>query len=516
MSSLVGQSIGQYELRRLIGMGGMGAVYLAYQPSLDREVAIKIMSPKEGHEDLYQRRFDVEARTAAALEHSHIVPVYDYGTQGPYSYIVMRLLTGGSLEQKTGPGKIPLTLDEVVRIIGDIASALHYAHEKGIVHRDIKPSNVMFDDRGTLFMVDFGIAKLANATTGLTETNQNIGTPRYMAPEQWRGDKIGPPADQYALAILTYQLLTGQVLFKADASHEYMHRHLYDMPPLTENWQANLPEAIIPVLARALRKHPENRYPDIEAFAAALKDAVTGKNDAASLLPSDSDIGHPPTPSDTLILSEQPVPKVPANTSPLNQWGRPAAGVLVIFGLALGLMWLSGQGATSGGTPTPVGGGGAGADPGTGTAPAAIIEETEEATPTLTLTFTATATETEEPSPTASDTPTPTATVTPTATSTQTAAPTATATRTSPPTATFTPGPTLTEPVTAGESPCGTADVNDSGEVDIFDLRAIAAVFGSTQGDAMYDPEYDFDNNDTINILDLRRVSSQYGATCGE
>src|SRR5690606_3234196 len=118
---------------------------------------------------LYQRRFDVEARTAAALEHSHIVPVYDYGTQGPYSYIVMRLLTGGSLEQKTGPGKIPLTLDEVIRIIGDIASALNYAHEKGIVHRDIKPSNVMFDDRETLFMVDFGIAKLANATTGLTE-----------------------------------------------------------------------------------------------------------------------------------------------------------------------------------------------------------------------------------------------------------------------------------------------------------------------------------------------------------
>src|SRR5690606_33784244 len=166
------QMIGQYELRELLGEGGMGAVYRAYQVNLKREVAIKVLPAKLAVSPGYLERFSREAATAASLEHAHIIPVYDYGSYQNVTYIVMRLLTGGTLSQRVAQhqanGHKYLALGEIAIILHQLASALDYAHSRGVIHRDIKPGNVMFDNHGSAYLVDFGIARLMEVTTHLT------------------------------------------------------------------------------------------------------------------------------------------------------------------------------------------------------------------------------------------------------------------------------------------------------------------------------------------------------------
>lgn len=180
IENLSGKAFGQYQLRQLLGAGGMGAVYLGYQANLKREVAVKVLSVTLAQQTDYVERFTREAQTAAALEHAHIVPVYDYGTQDGISYVIMRLLTGGSLAERLtlrAESDNPLpTLAEVADVMKKLASALDYAHSKGVIHRDIKANNVMFDDQGSPFLVDFGIAKLTHATSALTGTGVTMGT----------------------------------------------------------------------------------------------------------------------------------------------------------------------------------------------------------------------------------------------------------------------------------------------------------------------------------------------------
>ena len=164
VQNLSGQVFGQYELRELLGFGGMGAAYLGFQKSLERKVAVKVLFPGLAAEPGYIERFYREAKTAAALEHSHIVPIYDYGVQGDISYVVMRLLTGGTLEQRitqrmSADRPLP-SYGEISELLKQLASALDYAHSRGVIHRDIKPGNIMFDDNGLAYIVDFGIAKL--------------------------------------------------------------------------------------------------------------------------------------------------------------------------------------------------------------------------------------------------------------------------------------------------------------------------------------------------------------------
>ncbi|MCA9915043.1 MAG: serine/threonine protein kinase, partial [Anaerolineae bacterium] len=215
IENLSGRQLGKYQLKALLGVGGMGAVYQAYQTDLRRYVAVKVLPPAFAQETGYAERFDREARTAASLEHAHIVPVYDYGVENGITYVVMRLLTGGSLVdrlQERQKNNLPLpSLREIADILKQLASALDYAHSQGIVHRDTKASNVMFDNQGNAFLVDFGIAKLVNATnalTSLTTAGAAMGTPSYMAPEQWRDEEITGAADQYALGVMTYAMVT--------------------------------------------------------------------------------------------------------------------------------------------------------------------------------------------------------------------------------------------------------------------------------------------------------------------
>lgn len=280
IQNLAGQTIGQYELQELLGLGGMGAVYRAFQPSLKRSVAIKILTPALAQQPGYLERFNREAETAAALEHSHIVPIYDHGTEDGTSYVVMRYLTGGTLADRMrqqGKTGAPLpSLGEVADLLAQLASALDYAHSQGVIHRDIKPSNVMFDDFGSAYLVDFGIAKLVEATESLTGTGVSMGTPAYMAPEQWKGEPVGPATDQYALAVMTYALCTGHPPFEAPTPYALMHKHLNEEPIPPHYQRPDMPQTAALVLARALAKTPEERYPTAGDFAEAFRAAIAG------------------------------------------------------------------------------------------------------------------------------------------------------------------------------------------------------------------------------------------------
>lgn len=278
IQNLAGQTLGQYELRDLLGEGGMGAVYRAFQRNLNREVAIKVLPASLAAQSGYMERFTREAQTSAALEHPNIVPVHDYGTQGGISYVVMRLLTGGTLAERLThsieEGRPLPSLIEIAQITKQLASALDYAHSHGVIHRDIKANNIMFDKQGTPFIVDFGIAKLVNATTALTGTGVAMGTPSYMAPEQWTGGDIGPASDQYALAVLVYAMLTGKMPFEADSPYQLMHKHMFEQPTPLMNYRADLPEAVQAVFNKAFAKFPTERYTNTSEFARALEGAV--------------------------------------------------------------------------------------------------------------------------------------------------------------------------------------------------------------------------------------------------
>ena len=272
------QMIGQYELRELLGEGGMGAVYRAYQVNLKREVAIKVLPAKLAVSPGYLERFSREAATAASLEHAHIIPVYDYGSYQNITYIVMRLLTGGTLSQRVAQhqanGHKYLALGEIAIILHQLASALDYAHSRGVIHRDIKPGNVMFDNHGSAYLVDFGIARLMEVTTHLTATGAMVGTPLYMSPEQWRSESVGAASDQYSLAVMIYQLATGHTPFETDTPYGLMQKHLNEPPTPPQEYRSGIPDAVSLVLRKALAKQPDERFPNVTEFAQAFSDAI--------------------------------------------------------------------------------------------------------------------------------------------------------------------------------------------------------------------------------------------------
>lgn len=283
-SNLIGATIGGYEIIEPLGSGGMGTVYRAYQATLDREVGFKILSIVLSDVEDHVQRFFREAKTAASLEHPNIVPVYDFGTIDGLNYVVMRLLSGGTLEKWSSrdDGRLP-SLKQVSRLLNQLAGALDYAHSHGVVHRDIKDKNIMFDEHNMPFLVDFGIAKLTEGTA-LTQTGMIVGTPSHMAPELWSTAGVFPQTDQYALAVVIYQLLTGKLPFEGDNPLVYMNQHLRQVPPSPRMIRPELPAAINPVMSRALAKDPTDRYSTTSDFAQAFAAAIApGASDAAQL-----------------------------------------------------------------------------------------------------------------------------------------------------------------------------------------------------------------------------------------
>ncbi|GAB4552092.1 MAG: hypothetical protein OHK0023_19650 [Anaerolineae bacterium] len=278
--NLVGQTLGQYELRELLGRGGMAEVYLGYQPVLKRFVAVKVLPQQFNMEEGYLERFRREAEIAAGLDHPYIVTIFDFGSQGGINYMVMRLLNGGTLAERIRERRSTnqhLALAEIADLLSKIGGALDYAHKRNIIHRDIKPSNIMFDEQGTPFLVDFGIAKPLDAASQMTAVGTSMGTVAYMSPEQWRGEKVlTPKVDQYALGMMVYLLVTGKMPFDVPADNPYalMHRHLNEFPLPAHSVREGVPPSITQIIERAIAKRPEDRYPTVGEMAKEFEQAV--------------------------------------------------------------------------------------------------------------------------------------------------------------------------------------------------------------------------------------------------
>ncbi len=271
---MIGSKLGPYELIEEVGRGGMAAVYRAYQPNVDRFVAVKVIYRSIAADAKALERFQREARLVAKLEHPHILPVYDYNGLNDPPYIVMRYLPTGTLKDVLERERLPV--HEVAYLFGQIASALDYAHRQGIVHRDIKPSNIMVDAEGNAFLTDFGIARIVEASTGpgLTGTGMAIGTPDYMAPEQGLGMAIDGRADIYSLGVMLFELLAGVMPFQAETPMAMILKHISDPLPTITAVNPNLPPAVNDVILKSLAKKPEDRYATSTDMARALTVAL--------------------------------------------------------------------------------------------------------------------------------------------------------------------------------------------------------------------------------------------------
>jgi hypothetical protein len=261
-----------YQLTGLIGRGGMGIVFRAKEVALDREVALKVLAFDALLNPEAFVRFEREAKLAARLDHPNIVPIFAVGQGDGAAYYTMRFVRGGSLESLIAD-KGALALDEAVRLLREVASALDFAHAQGIVHRDIKPANILLSESGHAMVADFGIARAFTGDDGSSTSGSHtgvVGSPAYMAPEQWRGDKPDGRADQYALGVLAFELLSGQRPFREVSMQELLRRHLNDAPPELTTVRKGLPPHVSEAIRRAMAKEPTDRFPSSAAFVAAL------------------------------------------------------------------------------------------------------------------------------------------------------------------------------------------------------------------------------------------------------
>jgi serine/threonine protein kinase len=259
-----------YTIERELGRGGMAIVYLGQDKHLGRKVAIKLLPPMLtfGSGPGFIERFKREARTSATLDHPHIIPIYRVSTGGKLFWYVMKFLQGESVDETLKrDGKFDV--DKVVNIINQAADALDYAHQSDVVHRDIKPANMMIDKKGWITVTDFGIAKALNTGT-LTGSGAAIGTPHYMSPEQCVGVGVTGASDQYALGVTAYQLLCGELPFKADSILELMRMHAQDPPPPLEHVRPDLPNGVVEAVERAMAKEASARFESCGDFAREL------------------------------------------------------------------------------------------------------------------------------------------------------------------------------------------------------------------------------------------------------
>jgi serine/threonine-protein kinase len=278
MQDLIGRTLGKYQILARLGRGGMAEVYKAFQPSLDRYVAVKVLHSFMAEDKEFLGRFRREAKNVAALRHPNIVQVFDFDVQDELYYMVMEYLDGPTLRTRLEAlhqrgERMPLR--DTLRIIRDVGSALAYAHAHGVVHRDVKPANVILESSGRVILTDFGVAKMLTGTQ-YTQAGTVLGTPAYMSPEQGQGQPGDGRSDIYSLGVMLYEMATGRLPYDADTPLAVVMKHVHDPLPLPRSVLPELPESLERVILRALAKDPAQRYDRVEAMLADLEAVERG------------------------------------------------------------------------------------------------------------------------------------------------------------------------------------------------------------------------------------------------
>jgi serine/threonine protein kinase len=362
IQGLAGKTLGKYRLVEQLGRGGMAEVYKAYQPGLDRYVAVKVMHSFLSEDKDFLARFQREAKLVASMRHPNIVQVHDFDVESGLSYMVMEFIDGETLKgrlQNLEEKNQWISIDEAVRISLLVGSALKYAHRLGMVHRDVKPANVMIDKQGNVILTDFGIAKIfsGGGATQLTATGAMVGTPSYMAPEQGMGQPGDERSDIYSLGVMLYQLVTGRLPYEADTPLAVVIKHINESLPMPRQANPEVPESVERVILKAMAKNPDDRYQHVGEMLNDLKrasgmtldetptdtmrsralpagatavgtGAITPFPTSARAAPS-TVVGKPSVPT---IVASTPAPAVPA--APARRAGLPA-WIIVLIVLAV-------------------------------------------------------------------------------------------------------------------------------------------------------------------------------------
>jgi len=269
---MTASTVGRYEILSELAQGGMGVIFLAHDPFVQRPVIVKVLTYRFALDDIHREFFQREAKIIASLEHPYIVPVYDFGLQGAQPYIVMRFMAGGSLENKMK--NQGLKLSEFAKILGRVCEALDAAHARKIIHRDIKPANILFDEGGNAFLADFGIAKIkSDADDG----GWLVGTPNYMSPEQCLNKELDGRSDVYALGVVLYEVLTGGLPFEGTTNERVMDLHVNEPVPNVLDFQPDLTAAWQEIVSKVMAKSPQERYASAGELARDVQDLVSGR-----------------------------------------------------------------------------------------------------------------------------------------------------------------------------------------------------------------------------------------------
>jgi len=325
-NTLIGTTFGSYFVIEHLGAGGMASVYRARRLPDNYQVALKILPLHLAANDTLRHRFLREAETAAHLQHPHILPLIDFGDEAGMPYLVMQYADGDTLEKRLESGPLPVA--DVVCILAEVAGALDHAHARGIIHRDIKPGNILFDDRGSALLADFGIARLMNADEHLTAAGGFLGTAAYASPEQCRGEELTPASDIYSLGVVLFEMLTGTLPFDGPTPLAIIHQHISEPVPNPLKHRPDLPLDITEVLRKALAKLPGIRYRSASAMSEAVRHALRELLGTQPLAENAPPIGpdpvfdkppdgysSPPPIPDRLLRDLAPQPSAPASQS---------------------------------------------------------------------------------------------------------------------------------------------------------------------------------------------------------
>ncbi len=349
MSFAIGENVGPYRIIEQLGQGGMATVFKAYHAALDRYVAIKVLHPAFKEEPNFLSRFQREARVVARLEHPNIVPIYDYAEHKGQPYLVMKFIEGQTL--KAHMNEKPLTKEEAVQIVDDVGGALAYAHKQGVLHRDVKPSNVLISPDGSIYLADFGLARMAQAGASTLSKDVMLGTPQYISPEQGQGVRdLDQGTDIYSFGVLLYEMVVGRVPFNADTPFSIIHDHIYTPLPLPSKVNPNVPEVVERVLLKSLAKDRKDRFETVEqqvlAFRTAVLDGEGAFLETIALQPvaedgSERETSTPIIPVDVIDGDKDAVgPEKP----PRKRWPWVVAGLLISVGCLIAFLGtLSGE-----------------------------------------------------------------------------------------------------------------------------------------------------------------------------